>query len=181
MSPEDDAQLTAFCQEIYPELVAGLRFRLNDVGAAEDAAQEALVRVWLKWGHRNQIKDLHAWTWRVALNLSSSDRRRAKARMRVLYRFSRDNSLNRGAYCDPDGHPDDAAAQLESLTERQREVIVLRVFASLSTREVAERLGLSEGTIKATLHQALAAVRKKIQPTRETASTDKRHGEGALC
>ena len=40
------------------------------------------------------------------------------------------------------------------LPTRQREVTVLRYFLGLDVKELAQTLGVSEGTVKASLHQA---------------------------
>lgn len=57
-----------------------------------------------------------------------------------------------------------AHALLATLTERQRDVVVLRIFEEFSVRETAAIMGCREGTVKALLHKALTAMR------RETAS-----------
>lgn len=54
-----------------------------------------------------------------------------------------------------------AVAQiLGSLTERQRAVVVLRLFDDLPEAEVARILGCATGTVKATMSQALTRLRR---------------------
>jgi RNA polymerase sigma factor (sigma-70 family) len=48
---------------------------------------------------------------------------------------------------------------LGSLTDRQRTVLVLRVFDDLSEAQVAQILGCAVGTVKATMAHALAKLR----------------------
>jgi DNA-directed RNA polymerase specialized sigma24 family protein len=48
---------------------------------------------------------------------------------------------------------------LAALTERQRAVVVLRLFDDLSEAQVAQILGCAVGTVKATMSQALARLR----------------------
>jgi RNA polymerase sigma factor (sigma-70 family) len=48
---------------------------------------------------------------------------------------------------------------LAILTERQRAVVVLRLFDDLSEAQVAQILGCAVGTVKATMSQALARLR----------------------
>ena len=55
---------------------------------------------------------------------------------------------------------------LDSLTHRQREVLVLRYVGQLSVPEIARSLNCAEGTIKSTLHMA----------TRESISACERSG-----
>lgn len=51
---------------------------------------------------------------------------------------------------------------MERLSEKQREVIVLRFFENLSQREVAERLGVSQMTISRTERSALEQLRSAV-------------------
>ena len=46
------------------------------------------------------------------------------------------------------------------LPERQREVVMLRIFEDLSVRETAGAMGISEGTVKALLHKAKGSLEK---------------------
>ncbi len=50
-------------------------------------------------------------------------------------------------------------AFVEELPERQREVVMLRMFEDLSVRETAQAMGCREGTVKALLHKAVARLR----------------------
>lgn len=52
---------------------------------------------------------------------------------------------------------------LETLTEKQRAVVVLRLLEGFSTRATATRMGVAEGTVKATLHQALGRLRPLLE------------------
>ena len=47
------------------------------------------------------------------------------------------------------------------LPERQREVVMLRIFEDLSVRETAGAMGISEGTVKALLHKAKERLEKE--------------------
>ena len=51
------------------------------------------------------------------------------------------------------------AAALQRLTPDQREVIALRFFAGLSSREAADLMGRQEGTIRGLQFRAIAALR----------------------
>jgi DNA-directed RNA polymerase specialized sigma24 family protein len=67
----------------------------------------------------------------------------------------------------PDGSPDlDAAllTQLRRLPQRQREVIVFRVFLDLDTRTTAQVLGIAPGTVTAHLSRAVTTLRGHLLP-----------------
>lgn len=53
---------------------------------------------------------------------------------------------------------------VRSLPTRQRNVVLLRYEAQLSDAEIAETLGIPVGTVKSTLHRALARLRTEVTP-----------------
>jgi RNA polymerase sigma factor (sigma-70 family) len=52
---------------------------------------------------------------------------------------------------------------LGSLSDRQRAVLVLRVFDDLSEAQVAQVLGCAVGTVKSTMARAVAILREDPQ------------------
>src|SRR5437762_2603766 len=54
-------------------------------------------------------------------------------------------------------------AGLDELPDRQREAIVLRFFEDKSVEETAAAMSCAEGTVKATVHQALRTLRNKLK------------------
>jgi len=57
---------------------------------------------------------------------------------------------------------------LETLTDDQRDVVLLRVVADLSVEQVADVLGKREGAIKMLQRRGLAALRQALEPERVT-------------
>jgi RNA polymerase sigma factor (sigma-70 family) len=54
-------------------------------------------------------------------------------------------------------------ATLADLPDRQREAVVLRFFEDLSVEETAAAMKCAEGTVKATVHQALRSLRNRLR------------------
>lgn len=52
---------------------------------------------------------------------------------------------------------------LKVLAPRQRSVVLLRHWEQISTQETAAALGMSIGTVKSTLHRALARLRHELE------------------
>lgn len=48
------------------------------------------------------------------------------------------------------------------LTQRQREVLVLRYWSELTEAQIAQTLGLSRGTVKSTASRALDVLEKRL-------------------
>ena len=57
---------------------------------------------------------------------------------------------------------DAVGAAMATLTDEQREAIVLRFFAGLSAREAAEVMGKQEGTVRGLQFRAVAALRRQL-------------------
>jgi RNA polymerase sigma-70 factor (sigma-E family) len=130
----------------------------GDWALAEDLVQTALVRSWPRWERIRRRDDPEIYVRRVMVNTWATWVRR---------RWRRE----RPAEAVPDGRaPGDVAAEvavrmavrsaLGSLPNRQRAVLVLRIFDDLSEVQVAEVLGCAVGTVKSTMARALARLRE---------------------
>lgn len=64
---------------------------------------------------------------------------------------------------DEDRQRQELAAALASLPEGQREVLLMRFVDDLKLSEIAEALGVPEGTVKSRLHNALARLKEDPQ------------------
>ncbi|MFE9108393.1 sigma-70 family RNA polymerase sigma factor [Streptomyces collinus] len=166
--------------------------RLSNAGQAAaadplDAAQERRVRAVLALGGvpqadlpdgvqqvrlrlleraasgREAPRDVSAWAAVVASNLAM-DWHRAKRRQERL-------GERLAALRQPAEHPSGedssvlsvAVAQgLDELPDAQRQVVVLRFYADLPVRSIADQLGVPEGTVKSRLHTAVRALRARL-------------------
>ncbi|MFF3919050.1 RNA polymerase sigma factor [Streptomyces sp. NPDC001852] len=111
---------------------------------------------------RGAPRDVSAWVAVVASNLAM-DWHRAKRRQERL--GERLAALREPAH--PSGEETSllslAVAQgLDDLPAAQRQVLVLRFFADLPVRAIAEELGIPEGTVKSRLHTAVRALRDRL-------------------
>ncbi len=131
----------------------------GDWALAEDLVQTALARTWPRWERITQRDDPEIYVRKVMLNTWSTWRRRR-------WRGEEASELL------PDGPaPGDFAADIATrmaigqalgkLTDRQRTVLVLRVFDDLSEAQVAQVLDCAIGTVKSTLSQVLAKLRSE--------------------
>jgi DNA-directed RNA polymerase specialized sigma24 family protein len=64
------------CRRVHPRLVKTLALFCGEVAAAEDLAQEALVRAWDRWPAVSEMANPEGWVFRVAFNLATSRARR---------------------------------------------------------------------------------------------------------
>jgi RNA polymerase sigma-70 factor (sigma-E family) len=162
---EDRLAFETFVQDNGDALVR-LAFGLcGDRGMAEDAVQEALTRIYLRWGRlRGEPDGGLAYSRRVVVNAT-------RDQWRHLSRRERRELTAAGAEPPvPPEHFDEAFAErdrlvaaLRRLPYGQRAVIVLRYWHQLSEQETADALGNSVGTVKSQCSRALGRLRQELE------------------
>jgi len=142
-------------------LVLYARQWLDEVGA-RDAVQEAFVRLLRR---EDLPPNILAWLYRTvrsaAIDSLRSDQRRQ--------RRERECASERAMWFEPrpENAIDAAAAQaaLATVPDKQREVIVLRLWSGLTLAEIAEVCEASVSTVFSRYRAGLAAVRKRLEQT----------------
>jgi RNA polymerase sigma-70 factor (ECF subfamily) len=134
---------------------------LGDTEAAKDATQETAVRFLRQLRRFRGRSSMRTWSLGIALNVCREIRRR-----RPTVSLPQDDA---GEMADPDT-PAARAAKREqddrlhravaALPDRQREAVALRYFEQLSVADTAAAMGCAEGTVKATISQALRSLRR---------------------
>lgn len=128
----------------------------GDLGEAQDCAQEAFTRAYLRWSQVRGADSPEAWVRTVAMRHSVSRWRKARNAATAWRRHG-------GTPNTPDLSADHVAlvAALRRLPAPQREAIVLHHLVGLSVDEISVSTGAPTGTVKARLargRQALAGV-----------------------
>ena len=123
--------------------------------AAEELAQDAFVAAHRHWGRVGAYEDPGAWVRRVAVNLAVSSLRRRAAEARALGRLG-----GRRRPLPAELGPEDEAfwRAVRALPARQAQVVALRYVEDRPVAEIAAILECAEGTVKAHLHRARAAL-----------------------
>jgi RNA polymerase sigma-70 factor (ECF subfamily) len=180
--PAEHERMTAFCRREHPRLVGALTLQTGDRGAAEELAQETLIRACQHWPKVSQMAAPRAWLHKVALNQARSWGRRRAAERRARARHDARPVEHRDTTESADRLA--VRAALRDLPERQRMAVVLRYYADLPAAEVASVMGCSEGTVRALTHQAITRLRGSSgllddDPLRGLAAADRTpHEEG---
>jgi RNA polymerase sigma-70 factor (sigma-E family) len=145
----------------------------GDHGKAEDAVQDALTRIYLRWG---RLDDPLPYARRAVVNATRDQWRR------VSRRELRERSAAAGDVPGPSPLLDDVVADrdlvvraLQRLSHGQRAVIVLRYWHQLSEQETASALGNSVGTVKSQTSRALERLREYLASDLLPATTPKEH------
>jgi RNA polymerase sigma-70 factor (ECF subfamily) len=140
------SSFATFYDENYASVCRGLSVALGDSGSAEEAAQEAFTRAYVRWSRVSRMERPAGWVYITAVRFAT--RRRAQ---------------QAGSATAPVDDPADLVVSraslgsaIDALPERQRLAIVLRYGLDLALDDVAAAMGCAVGTVKSTLHSALA-------------------------
>ena len=130
---------------------------------ADEAAQVTFVKAWRALGRFRGDASIRTWLVRIALNVSRSmwGARRELTGLEGVKEMPDAGEGSDGAL----GRREDRRRirrAVRTLPPRQREVVLLKVFSEMTYGEVAEALRLSEGTVKAHLHQAVSNLRRRL-------------------
>ena len=149
----DEADFTDVFTALFPQ-AARVAFRLlGDRQAAEDVAAEAMSRAFARWRTVGSLPHREAWIMRVTTNLA----------LNVIARKPRGQDAPVATSIEDQVATRLALAQaLAALPRRQREIIVLRHLAGLGESDIAEALGIGEGTVKTHTKRALLALRRGL-------------------
>ena len=143
---------------------------LNDREDSEDTAQEVFAQIWQK-AHLFKASRGRPLTWVATMARNRAiDRLRTKQRRAQLGLNFQEQEAAEEQMQTRDASDDAAfserAATLRGamgrLTEGQREALELVYFGGLTHTEVAARLGLPLGTIKARVRRGLARLRESL-------------------
>lgn len=148
----DDDGVPELYAAAYARLVGVVGAVSGDRSEAEEAVQDAFVRLLAAWPTVSRYDDPEAWVRRVALRLVSNRRRKARNGLRAARRHGPPPDVAPPA---PDAVDLDRA--LATLPAHQRAVMVLRRLG-LDDQAIARDLDVPVGTVKSRLARARAAL-----------------------
>jgi RNA polymerase sigma-70 factor (ECF subfamily) len=142
---------------------------------AEDISQDVFLKAFRSLSGFRGRASVNTWLYRMTVN-ACIDRSRKKAWKAMK---------PKGALTDDDLHPHERSHErlsdpekelektllqqhirqaLDSLTQRERAVFVLRHYHSMPLKEISECLNVTVGTVKSTLFRALKRLQEKLAP-----------------
>ena len=137
----------AFFAEQYESVFRGLTVAFRDPLLAEESAQEAFTRAYVRWEHVHAMERPAGWVYVVAARVALRKRRPPRGESPVS---------RSGAQSMEEEVVDRLTMQraIAELPERQRLALVLRHYGDLPLDEIANAMGCALGTVKSTLHAA---------------------------
>jgi RNA polymerase sigma-70 factor (ECF subfamily) len=175
---EGDPQAFARLVALHERMVLDLASRLlGDPEEAKDLAQEVFLQVYKMLGSFEARSSLKTWIYRIVVN-------RCRNRLRFWRRRRREKSLPieellpgqeaKLAEANPGSDPlqsierrevgEQVQRALARLSFNHRALLLLREADELSCAQIAEALGVREGTVKSRLARAREALRRELEP-----------------
>jgi RNA polymerase sigma-70 factor (ECF subfamily) len=148
-----EADFAAFYDATWGRTVACAYAVLGDLGAAEEAAQEAYIKAWPRWSKLATYDDPGAWVRQVATRQAISGWRRRRIAKKHL-----PTTRTVASTPPPDENTVALVAALKQLPEPQRRALVLHHLGGFSVADIAAAERCPEGTVKARLARGRAAL-----------------------
>ena len=130
----------------HDRMIATLALSTGDIELAVEGVDEACSRALERWNRVVAMESPTGWVYRVAINHARRVARRRGMEQRVFRRQVPMPDLPAPA--------GEIWKLVESLSDRQRQVVMLRHVADMSENEIGTVLGISRGTVSSTLHDA---------------------------
>lgn len=163
------------CIRRYTPMVYQLALKLlGDEAEAEDVAQETFLNAFRAIDSFEWRSELSTWLYRIAYNAAMGRLRKREAQhvsVEELALRTDGQAVPRQLLdwcCLPERDFETAEARrkleaaIAALPETLKPVFVLRVLEDLSTREVAETLGISESNVKVRLRRARLFLQERL-------------------
>ena len=132
---------------------------LRNPADAEDAVQEAFLRVLRHRETLDEVRDRRVWLIRIVWNIVLDRKRRSKTRPETddvaeLARVLPSDGLSAEEIASAAQHHAHVLACVQRLPAKEREVLMLSAFEELNSVEIASVLEISESSVRSRLFRA---------------------------
>ncbi len=155
----EDAAISALVDQYAGALYRVAYSVLRNPSDAEDAVQEAFVRVLRHRETLADVRDQRVWLIRIVWNIVLDRKRRAKTRPETddvseLTRVLPAKGLSAEELAAAAQHHARVLACVEQLPAKEREVMLLSAFEELTSVEIAAVLSITESSVRSRLFRA---------------------------
>ncbi len=147
----------------YARMVHGVLLARAPVRDVDDLVQDVFVMALRRLSTLRDTRSFGAWLAAIARNLASDHYRRS----------SPEDQLTEDAPDTENKAEDENAAAVvldavRSLPDAYRETLILRLVEGMTGPEIAERTGLTHGSVRVNLHRGMQLLRNRLSPNPKT-------------
>ena len=155
----EEAALAALVSQYAGTLYRVAYSVLRNPADAEDAVQEAFLRVLRHRDTLDEVRDRRVWLIRIVWNIVLDRKRRAKTRPETddvaeLARVLPCEGLSAEQLAVAAQHHAHVIAYVDKLPSKERQVLQLSAFEELNSVEIAEVLDITESSVRSRLFRA---------------------------
>ena len=155
----EDAAISALLDQYAGALYRVAYSVLRNSTDAEDAVQEAFLRVLRHRDTLAEVRDYRVWLIRIVWNIVLDRKRRAKTRPETddvseLARVLPSTGLSAEELASAAEHHAHVLGCVEQLPAKEREVLLLSAFEELTSVEIAAVLDITESSVRSRLFRA---------------------------
>lgn len=138
-------------------------FRTRDKQSAEDIVADTFTKALERISSFDPGKGTtSSWLYRIARNTLVDEYRKKQKYASMPEAYDIPDHVDLGSSLDTKEMLMRVQGALQKLSEKEREIIILRVWDELSYKEIAEIMGKSEASLKMATSRALKSLRSQI-------------------
>ena len=149
-----DREAFEILYERYARMVHGILLARVPRADVEDLVQEVFLAAFRSIRTLREVRAFGGWLAMITRNRATDYHRRAVE--------TEELPLNLGASDPSDLEAKDILDAIRSLPEAYRESLVLRLVEGMTGPEIAERTGLTPGSVRVNLHRGMQQLREKL-------------------
>jgi len=149
-----------------PAIQGWVQGRFGDRQTAEEVVQEVVLSAWRKYDQFDPTRGSErSWMFGIARNVAATRHRRDKRHLAVVTNQLPDNTHTPAGedHAERVAERSLVADAVRGLRDDHRSVITAAYWEGLSTKEIAGRLDIPDGTVKSRLHYAMRALRSGLE------------------
>ena len=162
----DASAFSALIKDYRKQLFTYLLKLCNNRTTAEDLFQDTLIRVWSGLPNYNEQNKFSSWLFSIAHNTAMDSYRRKKVRSRVIHTDELPESAGK---TDPQQEVEQKETKellldaVNTLSDKQKQVFLLRQHGELSFKEIAELTDQPLNTVLSHMHYSVKKIRKILR------------------
>jgi RNA polymerase sigma-70 factor (ECF subfamily) len=164
IAPAAEVDWDAVYAERLPAVYNYFRYRVGDGAVAEDLTSITFVKAWRsRKGYRRDLAGFGTWLMAIARNVATDHFRSARRHEPIEAAAAITTGITPEDLAERRSDLDRLGRLLNTLPDRDRELIALKYGAGMTNRAIADLTRLSESNVGTLLHRSVQTLRARWQ------------------